>query len=58
MAHDKRSEAREEPTTAEPLSPWRKFVRWLVRKDAVIQQRPVNKKINEKAAKFIDPFVK
>jgi hypothetical protein len=37
---------------------WRTFVRWLVKKDAVIQKKPIPKAINEHAAKVIDPFVK
>lgn len=49
-------------TPTEPSAPspslWRKFVRWLVGKDAVIQQKPIHKDINEDAAKVIDPFVK
>lgn len=37
---------------------WTKLWRWIIRKDAVLQQRPVNQAINTEAAKVIDPLVK
>lgn len=37
---------------------WRTFIRKIVQADAKIQKLPVNKAINEAAAKVLDPLVK
>ena len=36
---------------------WRKIVRWLVQKDAVIQKKPIPKAVNEKTKKVMDKIV-
>ena len=37
---------------------WRDIIRKLVARDAQVQKLPVNKAVNEAAAKVLDPLVK